>query len=150
MWCNCQRICSWSKMLETVLEIRKKTIFFELINKSIFNKFFKDFTNSSKKTKRQIVWWALLNIWKTRFFQTLIEEFESSGSQFFWPVSVGYELINQLGSYRNVCSLRLVLEGKADSFFNWGSLHARLTSTVRYGVKMKRKIRKNVSCLERM
>ena len=35
---------------ETVLEIRKKAILLELINKPI-TKFFKDFTNHSKKTE---------------------------------------------------------------------------------------------------
>ena len=51
---NCYRICSWSKRPETLSETRKKAIFLKLINKPII-KFFKDFTNHSKKIKWAIV-----------------------------------------------------------------------------------------------
>ena len=40
---------------ETILEIRKMPTFHEVINKPIIYKFFIDFTNNRKKTKRAVV-----------------------------------------------------------------------------------------------
>ena len=40
---------------KTVLEIRKTTIFLWVTNNSIIYKFFKDFTNHTKKTNRTVV-----------------------------------------------------------------------------------------------
>ena len=54
------------KCAETILEIRNESTFFEVINKSIIYKFFKDFTNHKKKTNRAVLssHRALLNIFK--------------------------------------------------------------------------------------
>ena len=86
---NCEKTCSWSRRPKTMLEIRKKTTFLEVINNSIIYKLFKDFTNHRKKTNRVVVfssrpfsnilkyreyWWNL-TIWKIRLLKTLIEEF---------------------------------------------------------------------------
>ena len=61
-----------------------------MTNKAIIYKFYKDFTNHRKKTNREVVFncipfpkilkymghqWDLPTIWKTRIFQTNIEEF---------------------------------------------------------------------------
>ena len=87
---NCEKICSWSRRPKTIQEIRKKATFLSVVNNSIIYKFFKDFTNNGKKTNGAVVSscrpfpnilkyrdhrWSLLTIWKTTFFQTLIEEF---------------------------------------------------------------------------
>ena len=40
---------------KTILEIRKTTIFLWVTNNSIIYKFFKDFTNQTKKTNRAVV-----------------------------------------------------------------------------------------------
>ena len=68
----------------------EKTRFFYVINNSIIYKFFKDFVNRKKKTKREVVFSCrpfpnilkyrdhrrnLITIWKTRLLQTLIKEF---------------------------------------------------------------------------
>ena len=52
---NCQKNCSWSRRPEMVQEIRKKTIFLDMINKLIVCKFFKDFTNHRRKTNKVVV-----------------------------------------------------------------------------------------------
>ena len=44
---NCEKICSWSKRPETILNIRKKA---KVINKTIIYNFFKDFFNHRKKS----------------------------------------------------------------------------------------------------
>ena len=82
--CNCQKICSWSRRPETILETRKNTTFFKMINKFIIFKNFKNFTNHGKKTNRKIdfshrpfpnIFRHNNHRWKTRFLQTHIEEF---------------------------------------------------------------------------
>ena len=87
---NCEKICSWSRRPKTILEIRKKTTFLQVINNSIIYKFSKDFNNHRKKTNRAVIFscrpfpnilkymdyqWNLPTIWKTKLIQTLIEEF---------------------------------------------------------------------------
>ena len=52
---TCQKICSWSRSAETILEIWKKTIFLEVVNKPIIYIFFKDTTIHIKNTKRAVV-----------------------------------------------------------------------------------------------
>ena len=51
-----------------VQEIRKKTIFLDMINKLIICKFFKDFTNHRRKTNKMVVFScrSLPNILKYR------------------------------------------------------------------------------------
>ena len=88
--CNCQKICIWSRRPKTILEIRKKTTFLWVINKSIIFKFLKDFTKQVKKANRTVAFsdrpfrnvfknwdhrWDLLTIWNTRLLQIPIEEF---------------------------------------------------------------------------
>ena len=51
---NCQKICSWLRRSETILEIRKKATFLEVIKKSIIYKLFQEFTNHSNKTNRAV------------------------------------------------------------------------------------------------
>ena len=107
---NCEKICSWSRRPKTILEMRKKVTFFQVINNPITYKFlqqtiiynnhiFKEFTNHRKKTNMAVVfscrpfpnilkygdhWWNLPTIWKTRLLEKLIEElWENSDSQFF-------------------------------------------------------------------
>ena len=80
---NCQKICGWLMRLKTMLEIRKKAKFMEMIN--IIYKLFKYLTNHRKKTNRVVAFshifisnilkywdhrWDLPTIWKTRFCQT--------------------------------------------------------------------------------
>ena len=52
---NCQKICSWSRRPKTILEIRTKATFFQVINNPIIYKFFKDFTNPRMNTSRVVV-----------------------------------------------------------------------------------------------
>ena len=88
--CNCQKICSWSRRPNTIMEIQKKSTFIWVINNPIIYKFFKDFSNHRKKTNRAVVFskrpfpsiqqyrehrWNLPTMWKTRLLKTLIEEF---------------------------------------------------------------------------
>ena len=85
---NYQKISSWSIRPKTLLEIRKKTTFLQVINNPIICKSFKDFTNHRKKTNRAVVFssrpfpnilkyrdhqWGLPIIWKTRCFLWDIE-----------------------------------------------------------------------------
>ena len=51
--CNCQKICRWTRRPEIILNIRKKAIFFEMINSPLF-KSFSIFTNFRKKTNRAV------------------------------------------------------------------------------------------------
>ena len=60
------------KRPETMLEIRKKVILLEALNKLIIQKSFKDFTNQRKKTNRGT---TFLNI------ETINETFQQSGKQ---------------------------------------------------------------------
>ena len=79
------KICSWQRLLETILENRKKTILQEAIDKLINHKLLKYFTNNRKKTNRAVIFscrplphilqykdhrWDHPTIWKTRFIQT--------------------------------------------------------------------------------
>ena len=52
---NCNKICSWLRRSKTILEIRKNTTFLQVINNSIFYKFFKDLYNHRKKTNSVVV-----------------------------------------------------------------------------------------------
>ena len=51
---NWQKICSWLRKSETILEIRLKATFLEEINKPIIYKFLKDISNRRKNTNRKI------------------------------------------------------------------------------------------------
>ena len=87
---NFQKICSWSRIPKTILQIRKRPDFCRWSTILLFTSFFKDFTNHREKTNRTVVFsirafpnvlkyrdhqWDSLTIWKTRLFQTHIEEF---------------------------------------------------------------------------
>ena len=52
---NCQKIFCLMRRPKTILEIRKKATFLLVINNPIIFKFFRDFTNHRKKTKRVVV-----------------------------------------------------------------------------------------------
>ena len=82
---NCQKVCSWSRRPETIMEIRKEATFLEVIIKPIIYRLFKDFTYHRKKTNRALVFsqrtltnnlkymdqrWDLPTIRKTRSLQT--------------------------------------------------------------------------------
>ena len=82
----CQNIYSWSRRTETILEMRKKASFLQVINKPIIYNFFKDFSKHGKKTNRVVVfscrpfsnilkykdhWWDRSTICKTRLLQYL-------------------------------------------------------------------------------
>ena len=54
---NCQKISSWSRRPKTILEIRKKTTFFEMINNPIIYKFFKDLNRKKNLTERILLGW---------------------------------------------------------------------------------------------
>ena len=56
---NCYKICSWSRRLKTILEIKKRTHFSRWLTMLFIHKFFKDFTNHRKKTNRAIVFFFL-------------------------------------------------------------------------------------------
>ena len=56
IWCNCRRIISWSRISETILEIRKKATFILVIKKLIIHKLFKDFTNHRKKMQTMLLY----------------------------------------------------------------------------------------------
>ena len=86
---NCKKICSWSRRIKTILEIRKKAVFLWVSTNLLFTSF-SDFTNNRKKTNGVIVFssrpfpnilkyrnnqWDLLTFWKIRLLQTHIEEF---------------------------------------------------------------------------
>ena len=59
---SCQKIGSWSRRPETILEIRKKPTFIWVMNKLITCKFFKDFINHKKKTNRTVFFlWCFFN-----------------------------------------------------------------------------------------
>ena len=47
---NCQKIYSASRRPETLLQIREKSTFLEVIGNLIMSTFFKDFSNDRKKT----------------------------------------------------------------------------------------------------
>ena len=66
---------------ESILEIRKKIIFLEVINKRIIYKFFKDFTNHRKKTNRAVD--LVVELFPT-FLNTgtTDETFQQSGKQY--------------------------------------------------------------------
>ena len=82
----CQKICSWSRRPETILEIRKEaTTFLKMVKKPIIWMFFKDLTNHIKKINRAVIFSPrplcyilkyrnhrsdLPGIWKTRFLWT--------------------------------------------------------------------------------
>ena len=51
---NCKKICSWLGRPKTILEIRKKTLFLQVINNSIIYKFFQDLADPGKKTNRVV------------------------------------------------------------------------------------------------
>ena len=87
---NSQKICSSPRRPETILEIRIKASVFKVINKPVIYKFVEDFSSRRKNTNRVVVFSCrpflnilkyrnprgdLPTIWKTRFFQTRIEEF---------------------------------------------------------------------------
>ena len=52
---NCQKICSSSRRPNTILEIRKNTIFLWVINYPISYKFFNNFTNHGMRTNKPVV-----------------------------------------------------------------------------------------------
>ena len=52
---NCQKICSQSRRTKTIMEIRKKATFPQMMNNLIIYTFFKDFTNHRKKTNWVVV-----------------------------------------------------------------------------------------------
>ena len=101
---------------------------------SIIYKFFKDFTTQRKKTNRKVVFchipfpnilkymdhrWDLSTIWRTRFFQTHIEEFSfktttgiQSGPDTFKKSRSAMTFLINLGVTEILCYFRLVLEGK--------------------------------------
>ena len=108
-----------------------------MINNPAIYKFFKYFTSHRKKTDKVVAFsnrnltnnlkyrdhrWDLWTIWETRFLPTLIEElscmYESSGSYFFhwrntiraislWLIKVGYDLLNQFGSFTNIMQFQI-------------------------------------------
>ena len=49
---NCVKICSWSRRTATILEIKQKAPFLEVINKYIIYKFFKAFINHRYWTQK--------------------------------------------------------------------------------------------------
>ena len=71
---NCHKICSWQKRPETILEIWKKSTFFEMINKAYRVVVFscRPLPNILKYRDHR---WELPTIWKKRFLQTHNEEF---------------------------------------------------------------------------
>ena len=128
---------------ETILEIRKKATFLEVINKPIICKFSKDFTNHRKKTNKEVAFSRkpLTGILKPglqmRPCKNLEEKIpfllkssasmhENSGSQFFrttTEIQSGPEafeesrlvitFLTNLGVILTLRSFRLVLEWKA-------------------------------------
>ena len=97
--CNCQKIWSWSRP-KSILEIRKKAIFLQVVNNPIIYKIFKDLTNHREQTNWAIVFssrtspnifkyrdhqWDLPTTWKRDSFRQILESsasmFEISGSQ---------------------------------------------------------------------
>ena len=97
---NCQKVCSWLRRPKTILEIKKVT-FFQVINKCIIYKFFKDILTTERRlTRRQVLAvtpFPNLNIWTTdmicqesgkqdsfrHILKSLASTYESLGSQFF-------------------------------------------------------------------
>ena len=86
---NCEKICSCSRRTKTILGIRKKATFLQMMKNPIIYKFLKDFTNPSKNNNWAVAFGCIFfpnilkysdhrcdlpKIWKTRFFQTNIEE----------------------------------------------------------------------------
>ena len=82
---NCQKIYSWSRWPETILEIRKKTTILKLIHNSYYLQVFQRFTNHRNKTNGAMFFccrrlsniltcrdhrWNLPSIWETRYFGT--------------------------------------------------------------------------------
>ena len=99
---NCQKSCSSLRRPETILEIRKKVTFLQMMNNPFTYKFFKDFTNTEiRLTEWQFLAVDLsptfLNTWTTyEIFQQSRKQdnfrhllkssasmYEFSGSQFF-------------------------------------------------------------------
>ena len=134
-----QKICCWLSRPKTILEIRKKTTFLLVINKSIICKFFKDFTNPRKRTNRAIVFSCIHFSNILKYFQQFRKQdslrhilkssantYESSGSQFFTTttgIQSGQDAFDEssfamnfliiFGVIEILCSFRFVLEGKA-------------------------------------
>ena len=75
---NCQNIYSWSRRPETYWKSDKKATILKVINKSIIDKFFKEFTNHITKTIRAIVFRhrSLLTFLNTGNTRTTDETFQ--------------------------------------------------------------------------
>ena len=106
-----QKICNRSIRSETILGIRKVATFLKVINKSIFCKFFKNFTNLRQKTNRVVVFShrLLLNILNTR---TSYGTFQRFGKQ---------------------DSFRHILKSLASMYDSSGSLFLRSTNEIQLG-----------------
>ena len=87
---NCQKICSWLRKPKTILEIRKKDIFLNVISNPIICKFFKDFTNHRKKTNRAVVISSRPFLGLLKYFLSILntgttnETLQKSGKQEFF------------------------------------------------------------------
>ena len=118
---NCHRICSWKRKTETILEIRKKPHFWEVLNSNIIYKFLKDFANCRKKTNKaevfsrrpqmtpsknlknkiswDIYWKGQLVRIKFRFTALQSQQWNTIRTRSFWRINIGYELLLQSGRY---------------------------------------------------
>ena len=132
---NCQKICSWSRRPNAILEIRKKATFLKAIK---FSK-----TNHRKKTNSVVVFSSrpfptFLNTGTTHetcpqfrkqdSFRHILKSspsmYETSGSQIFrittgiqsgpnqikynhWWIKVDFDLFNHLGSYWNIMQFQI-------------------------------------------
>ena len=100
---NCQKICCCSRKA-----IRKKATFFQVINKPIIYKFFKDFTSNRTKTKRAV---------------DLSPKFLNTGTT--------YETFKQFGKQD---SFRHILKCSACMYESLGSQFFRSTTGIQSGL----------------
>ena len=132
---NYQKICSKLRRTETKREIRKRATFIKLFSNSFIYKYFNQFSNHKKKTKKVTIFSRrplhnVLNTWTTveafhhsgkqdslrQILKNLVSMYASSGSQFFRTIDGIQSGPNTLGESKLVVteilrSFRLFLEG---------------------------------------
>ena len=73
-----QKICSWSRRPETILENRKETAFLEVINKPIIYNFFKDWLQNEDYSRLFFCYRPIPNVLK---YRNRDKNFHQSGNQ---------------------------------------------------------------------
>ena len=113
---NCKKICSLSRRPKTIMEIRKKATFLQVIKNSIIYKFFKGFPKHRKKTNKAVVfsYRPFLNICKYRGppMRPSNNQENKTPSDTCQRVQLVYTTFFTILGVTEICSFRLVTEGK--------------------------------------